>query len=693
MQLSRRIWFIIFAVALIAVTALQLALSLPKANGLWQEQSGTLTFTVAQQTPVEVTGFVAATHHLPASPQVLMPEPDMLDYLPDYFDLLHTVGLLSSALQNNQLAIVTPDAILPLSPSERQLTELPALFWLQWVCGLLALFICFTIWALRPVDLVIRLFVLSGMGYASSVLAAAIYSTRELFIGAELWRTLSFINHAGAFLYAAALSSLLWVYPLRLKGWRWALGLLFAASALTLIANAWQLIDYFSILSYSWILVVFTGGVIGTVWQWRLTRHKPKERAVLRWLQVSVLVGTIFYTAFGIIPFTLNQNIAASQGVLLATFLLLYLGVAMGVLRYRLFDLERWSFNLWSWGISGLLVVALEFAFIGLLSWSNVLSIAVSAAVVGWLYFPVRQWVWYKLMANRSSLQQDWIKTALPQLVSSSLNELPHAFSGVVKQVFQPLHQRFAPLVCPEVCIKQQGEMLVVPLGQQQLELLHAASGRRLFNQDDIRTANYLLQLKRLIAQALTAREDGMKAERERIQQDIHDDLGAKLMGLLHQVPEAQQSLVRDSIRDMRQTLRSLDNKSEPLAQLLGRIKQETHERCNSNHVELHWLTSGKQQHITLTGKQVSHLERILREAVTNALKQPGAKQIQIDIQTTSTTLTTRLTNDGCQSSQPTPRRGLPIMQRRAIELGGQLHWHAQPPLWTLTLQVPLKPN
>ena len=67
------------------------------------------------------------------------------------------------------------------------------------------------------------------------------------------------------------------------------------------------------------------------------------------------------------------------------------------------------------------------------------------------------------------------------------------------------------------------------------------------------RLRNALLRLsRRAMEEGLI---EGAQGERNRIRQDLHDDLGAKLLRLLHRSQSDNQPLVREAIRDLRQLL------------------------------------------------------------------------------------------------------------------------------------------
>ena len=76
---------------------------------------------------------------------------------------------------------------------------------------------------------------------------------------------------------------------------------------------------------------------------------------------------------------------------------------------------------------------------------------------------------------------------------------------------------------------------------EQTLVLRFSQRGQRLFTEEDARLADRIVeQLKRAVAfdQAV---ERGRSEERSRIAQDLHDDIGARLLTLMYQASNPEQ--------------------------------------------------------------------------------------------------------------------------------------------------------
>ena len=106
--------------------------------------------------------------------------------------------------------------------------------------------------------------------------------------------------------------------------------------------------------------------------------------------------------------------------------------------------------------------------------------------------------------------------------------------------------------------------------------------------------------------------------------------------------------------------------------------------------MQLEWQQPQGLPDIQLSARQCSELERIFREAVTNALKQTGVQHLQVNLLLQHQQLQLLISNDACVTDEIKPGRGLLIMRKRAARLGGSLDWLAAPPLWQLHGVIPL---
>ncbi|WP_293392909.1 ATP-binding protein [Nevskia sp.] len=175
------------------------------------------------------------------------------------------------------------------------------------------------------------------------------------------------------------------------------------------------------------------------------------------------------------------------------------------------------------------------------------------------------------------------------------------------------------------------------------------------------------------------SRRQAIASERSRLLGDLHDDIGAKLLTLIHSLDRPEQA---DLARAVMQDLRDIVSRSqlEPLSLLeaLAQMREETEERLAVIGSSLEWQQDGELPDPPLDEAQALHLFRIGREAVTNALRHGHATHLRIRIRAASGMLLFDLTDDGPGLLADGPSgRGTTGMRRRAEELQGSIAWTA----------------
>lgn len=174
-------------------------------------------------------------------------------------------------------------------------------------------------------------------------------------------------------------------------------------------------------------------------------------------------------------------------------------------------------------------------------------------------------------------------------------------------------------------------------------------------------------------------REQATADERMRIFNDLHDDLGARLLGMVHAAPSAQEA---DRARELLQNLRDVVSRSRgtpgTLSDVLAEIGHETRQRLAAAGIELEWNCPDVLPDLHLDTGRALHLYRIVREATSNVIRHAGAHLVRIRISLGRDALQLELTDDGSGAGVLGKGRGLGVhsMRERTAELAGHIDWH-----------------
>lgn len=192
----------------------------------------------------------------------------------------------------------------------------------------------------------------------------------------------------------------------------------------------------------------------------------------------------------------------------------------------------------------------------------------------------------------------------------------------------------------------------------------------------------------------LRVREQAAAAERERIYRDLHDDLGAKLLTLAHTAPSPEiADLARSALQDLRDVVSRTRGEPGSLQMVLGEIRREAEHRLQAAAAQLDWEQEGALPDPLLDPAQALHLYRIVREAISNALRHARAQRVRIRVRRHGGTLYLDVTDDGAGAAVQAGS-GAQGMRRRAQELQGALDWTAGTVGGTkVVLQFPLPPD
>jgi signal transduction histidine kinase len=176
-------------------------------------------------------------------------------------------------------------------------------------------------------------------------------------------------------------------------------------------------------------------------------------------------------------------------------------------------------------------------------------------------------------------------------------------------------------------------------------------------------------------------RQQTLARERQRIVTDMHDGLGASLVALLRYVqskrpdPHIEQR-VKEALQELRISIDALEPSAGDLGAVLGNLRYRLEPLLEPVGVHLEWDVAELPQIESLEPTAVFALQRIVLEAVANALKHSGASRVRLSAQAApGGGVEIRVEDDGrgFDPSHSSLGTGLRNMRARAARIGVRL--------------------
>ncbi|WP_373490598.1 sensor histidine kinase [Parasphingorhabdus sp.] len=564
---------------------------------------------------------------------------------------------------------------------QRSISALPAAFWVQIAVGLAGFWIGAWVWSFRRSDWGTRFLALAGVSLLVSAFPAAVYSTRELAIDGTIFRFLSGVNHAGGLLFGVGMIGLFLSYPRQLVRSRYL-------ALPALLFGAWLAVDQLQLVSgppigiHLGVVTAMVTILVLVFVQYRVTRGDPLARAALTWFGLSVAIGAGAFVLTIVVPNLIGSTPVLLQGYAFMFFLLIYVGIALGVVRYRLFELEDWAFRILFYVCGVLLLVTLDALLIFAVAVERIPAFGLSLLIVAFLYLPFRDAIGRLLIDRRAVSRKDLFRQVVDIALTPPGADQLARWRQLLQDVFNPLSMdttdiRADAAAATPVDLTDEGVGLSLPsVGDLPgLRLDYADGGRRLFSPRDATLAS---ELRAMLAHALESRqsyERGVAEERERIARDMHDNIGVQLLSALHSKEVGRKdSMIRETLSDLRDIVNNASRPGISMDETLADLRVEIAEHLATAGIGLDWKAVADEGRVGALAPQAAHaLRSVIREATSNAIKHAGGSTMAITIRHHGDTMAVSIEDDGSgfDTSATTSGNGMANMRARMVGLRG----------------------
>ena len=340
---------------------------------------------------------------------------------------------------------------------------------------------------------------------------------------------------------------------------------------------------------------------------------------------------------------------------------------------------------------------SLDLLLVGVLSFGRFASLTLSLFISLSLYAGARHWILNQLLGTGMLTTERMFEQLYR--VAREVEVQPQRAAALLAQLlgelFEPLEVEIVERRPRKTRVAADGTSMLVPvplLGgdealhgstpQGSVAIRFAHRGRRLFVPEDARLTDRIVEQLRRAVYFDKAVEQGRREERLRLAQDLHDDIGARLLTLMYkaQSPEME-DYVRHTLQDLKTLTRGLAASNHRLSHAAAEWKADLTHRLTAAGVALQWSFVFDDD-ILLTVVHWSALTRVLRELVSNAIAHAQAQRLEIDFRLDRDRIDLTITDDGVGRSPRNWSHGLGLggVRKRVKQLGGEVEWREVSP-------------
>ncbi|AWI54850.1 histidine kinase [Aquabacterium olei] len=328
---------------------------------------------------------------------------------------------------------------------------------------------------------------------------------------------------------------------------------------------------------------------------------------------------------------------------------------------------------------ASLLLLGVDHLFLGARLWYVVFSLEIFAAIAYFLW-----------EAGKGRRAEFWLMCVALGVVAAVLGiELSYQ-AGLLRLWGIHVTHFVMPLLYGAVAVR---------LIQVYARALQTAEGAR--QQLERRVHEISVEIERNFNQIAELRvEQIAEKERKRIASDLHDDLGAKLLTIVHTSDNDRIStLAREALEEMRLSVRGLTGRPMVLSDALADWRAEVVSRLGQAGIECEWRNPNEIVEEPLSSRTYVQTTRILREAVSNVIKHSAASHVVIaaDVQLERREFLLVIQDNGKGIPLELDGRldrghGMTSMKHRAKQLSGQCLVESGPGFGTvIRLTLPLE--
>lgn len=443
---------------------------------------------------------------------------------------------------------------------------------------------------------------------------------------------------------------------------------------------------------------LFLGSLLAIV-QASLAYQTTIERQQMKWIVAGFTLGLGPWLLINGFPMLLLGHRLMTDTLPGAFLVLIPLGMAVAIHRYRLFDIGTF--------LEGSLAYLLTLAFLLVCEWAVLAALGLTFAFTASQVFVLAilasgygmmRWKLAGLLAGwfrrRPLSSQQALELLRSQAAGRPAAQVSDALQATVEQLLAPQWIRIhSGGQCVGAQLNLEGEPTVLLTINAEIGLLcgplppgRTYSSATIDCLDQLAKQASLYLENALLFEKANREQARRLEERERLLSDLHDGVGAALAGIrmLSHEPEVA-ALAGDALHELQSFLYDSPDYQMERSRFVAELRSYGNRLFADR--EFHFQAGGDLSG-SLARAQALSLFRLLREAFHNAHKHSQARRVSLSLDF-GEQIEVNLQDNGRGFVQVTRGRGLTSIEKRVHDLGGKLNWNTHNGV-RLEIQLPL---
>ncbi len=169
--------------------------------------------------------------------------------------------------------------------------------------------------------------------------------------------------------------------------------------------------------------------------------------------------------------------------------------------------------------------------------------------------------------------------------------------------------------------------------------------------------------------------------ERVRIYRDLHDDVGSKLLSIVHAGRDHKLGeLARTALKSLRDAVSRANSPQQSCEDFVAALREESSLRLEGTGHRIQWQLPDAYPGKMLSSELVYNLNQIVREVISNIIRHARAETVHFNIALTDNSLTLGIRDDGIGlGNDRATGNGLRHIRERADSIHARVNWQTLP--------------